>query len=146
MALFLAGAVAMRAAGCVVNDLRDRRLDRQVERTAGRPLAAGTIGIFEALLFLGLLCAIGLTVLVQLPFLAIPGIAALPLIVLYPLAKRVTMVAAGGPRADIFMGRTSWMGRCQRVATACGACSCLCRERGLGVRLRHHLRHSGHGR
>jgi len=91
MALFLAGAVAMRAAGCVVNDLWDRRLDRQVERTAGRPLAAGTIGIFEALLFLGLLCAIGLTVLVQLPFFAIlTGIAALPLVILYPLAKRVT--------------------------------------------------------
>ncbi|MEC7495923.1 MAG: UbiA family prenyltransferase, partial [Pseudomonadota bacterium] len=91
MALFLVGAVAMRAAGCVVNDLWDRRLDSQVERTAGRPLAAGTIGIFEALLFLGLLCAIGLTVLVQLPFFAIlTGIAALPLVVLYPLAKRVT--------------------------------------------------------
>ncbi|MED5304618.1 MAG: 4-hydroxybenzoate octaprenyltransferase [Pseudomonadota bacterium] len=91
MALFLAGAVAMRAAGCVVNDLWDRRLDSQVERTAGRPLAAGTIGIFEALLFLGLLCAIGLTVLVQLPFFAIlTGIAALPLVILYPLAKRVT--------------------------------------------------------
>ena len=91
MALFLAGAVAMRAAGCVVNDLWDRRLDSQVERTAGRPLAAGTIGSFEALLFLGLLCAIGLTVLVQLPFFAIlTGIAALPLVILYPLAKRVT--------------------------------------------------------
>ena len=91
MALFLAGAVAMRAAGCVVNDLWDRRLDSQVERTAGRPLAAGTIGIVEALLFLGLLCAIGLTVLVQLPFFAIlTGIAALPLVILYPLAKRVT--------------------------------------------------------
>ena len=91
MALFLAGAVAMRAAGCVVNDLWDRRLDSQVERTAGRPLATGTIGIFEALLFLGLLCAIGLTVLVQLPFFAIvTGIAALPLVILYPLAKRVT--------------------------------------------------------
>ncbi|MEC8269096.1 MAG: 4-hydroxybenzoate octaprenyltransferase [Pseudomonadota bacterium] len=91
MALFLAGAVAMRAAGCVVNDLWDRRLDSQVERTAGRPLAAGTIGSFEALLFLGLLCAIGLTVLVQLPFFAIlTGIASLPLVILYPLAKRVT--------------------------------------------------------
>ncbi|MEC7982226.1 MAG: 4-hydroxybenzoate octaprenyltransferase [Pseudomonadota bacterium] len=91
LALFLAGAVAMRAAGCVVNDLWDRRLDSQVERTAGRPLAAGTIGSFEALLFLGLLCAIGLTVLVQLPFFAIlTGIVALPLVILYPLAKRVT--------------------------------------------------------
>ena len=91
MSLFLVGAVTMRAAGCVVNDLWDRRLDRQVERTAGRPLAAGTISTFEALLFLALLCAIGLTVLVQLPVLAIyTGIAALPLVVLYPLAKRIT--------------------------------------------------------
>ena len=43
MALFLIGAVTMRAAGCVVNDLWDRRLDQKVERTAARPLAAGTV-------------------------------------------------------------------------------------------------------
>ena len=91
MALFLVGAISMRAAGCVVNDMWDRRLDRQVERTAGRPLAAGTISMFKALLFLTGLCLIGLAVLVQLPLLAIlTGIAALPLIVLYPLAKRIT--------------------------------------------------------
>ena len=91
MALFLVGAVTMRAAGCVVNDLWDRRLDRQVERTAGRPLAAGMIGVPGALVFLALLCATGLAVLVQLPVLAVvTGIAALPLVILYPLAKRVT--------------------------------------------------------
>ena len=91
MALFLVGAISMRAAGCVVNDMWDRRLDRQVERTAGRPLAAGTISMFKAFLFLTGLCLIGLAVLVQLPLLAIlTGIAALPLIVLYPLAKRIT--------------------------------------------------------
>jgi len=91
MALFLVGAVTMRAAGCVINDLWDRRLDRQVERTAGRPLAAGTIGVPGALVFLALLCATGFAVLVQLPALAIvTGIAVLPLVVLYPLAKRIT--------------------------------------------------------
>ena len=91
MALFLVGAVTMRAAGCVINDLWDRRLDRQVERTAGRPLAAGMIGAPGALVFLALLCATGLAVLVQLPVLAVvTGIAALPLVILYPLAKRVT--------------------------------------------------------
>ena len=91
MALFLIGAVAMRAAGCVVNDLWDRRLDQRVERTAARPLAAGTVSIFQALMFLAGLCAIGLAVLLQLPPAAIiAGMAALPLVILYPLAKRVT--------------------------------------------------------
>ena len=91
MALFLIGAVTMRAAGCVVNDLWDRRLDRQVERTAARPLAAGTVSVMQALVFLALLGLIGLAVLLQLPFTAvIAGISALPLVVLYPLAKRVT--------------------------------------------------------
>ena len=91
MALFLIGAVTMRAAGCVVNDLWDRRLDRQVERTASRPLAAGTVSIMQALVFLALLCLVGLAVLLQLPLMAVAaGIAALPLVILYPLAKRVT--------------------------------------------------------
>ena len=91
MVLFLIGAVTMRAAGCVVNDLWDRRLDQKVERTAARPLAAGIISVPAAMLFLAFLGLIGLAVLVQLPKLAIlTGIAALPLVVLYPLAKRVT--------------------------------------------------------
>jgi 4-hydroxybenzoate polyprenyltransferase len=89
--LFLAGAFAMRAAGCVVNDLWDRDIDRQVERTAGRPLAAGTVTPAGALGFLALLCGIGLLVLVQLPWVAILfGAASLLPIALYPLAKRVT--------------------------------------------------------
>jgi 4-hydroxybenzoate polyprenyltransferase len=89
--LFLIGAFAMRAAGCVVNDLWDRDLDRQVERTRGRPLASGAIRSGQALVFLGLLCAIGAAVLVQLPLAAIlVGLASLVPIALYPLAKRVT--------------------------------------------------------
>ena len=89
MMLFLVGAVTTRAAGCVINDLWDRRLDRRVERTAGRPLAAGTISIGAALAFLAALGLIGLAVLLRLPGNAIiTGIAALPLVVLYPLAKR----------------------------------------------------------
>ena len=89
--LFLIGAFAMRAAGCVVNDLWDRDLDRQVERTRGRPLASGAIRPGQALGFLGLLCAIGAAVLVQLPWAAIlVGLASLVPIALYPLAKRVT--------------------------------------------------------
>lgn len=91
MGLFLVGAVSMRAAGCVVNDLWDRRLDRKVARTATRPLAAGTVSILQALIFLAMLCAAGLVILLQLPFEAVlTGITALPLVLLYPLAKRVT--------------------------------------------------------
>lgn len=91
MMLFLIGAITMRAAGCVINDMWDRRIDLRVERTSGRPLAAGTISLFRALLFLAILCSIGLGILVQLPQTAIMvGVASLPLIIIYPLAKRVT--------------------------------------------------------
>jgi 4-hydroxybenzoate polyprenyltransferase len=89
--LFGVGAAAMRGAGCVVNDLWDRDLDRRVERTRGRPLAAGTVRPRQALVFLAALCLVGLAVLVQLPRAAILlGFVSLLPIVLYPLAKRVT--------------------------------------------------------
>ncbi|MFL1463168.1 4-hydroxybenzoate octaprenyltransferase [Roseococcus sp. DSY-14] len=89
--LFLAGAFAMRGAGCVVNDLWDRDLDRRVERTRGRPLASGAVTPLQALGFLALLCAVGLGVLVQLGGFAIAvGVVSLVPVVLYPLAKRVT--------------------------------------------------------
>jgi 4-hydroxybenzoate polyprenyltransferase len=89
--LFLVGAFAMRAAGCVVNDLWDRDLDWQVERTRGRPLASGAVTPMQALWFLAGLCAIGAAVLFQLPWAAIGvGLGSLVLIALYPLAKRVT--------------------------------------------------------
>ena len=91
MTLFLLGAMTMRGAGCVVNDMWDRRIDLRVERTSGRPLASGTVSLLQALLFLALLCLIGLGTLVQLPKTAIMvGVASLPLIIIYPLAKRVT--------------------------------------------------------
>ena len=89
--LFGIGAVAMRGAGCVVNDLWDRDIDRRVERTRDRPLAAGTVTPFQALLFLAALCCIGLAVLLQLNGTAILlGACSLLPILLYPLAKRVT--------------------------------------------------------
>jgi 4-hydroxybenzoate polyprenyltransferase len=90
-ALFAIGATAMRAAGCVVNDLWDRDIDRRVERTRGRPLAAGTVTPLQALVFLAALCLIGLAVLLQLNGVAILlGVCSLLPILLYPLAKRVT--------------------------------------------------------
>ena len=91
MVLFLIGAIVTRAAGCIINDMWDRRLDQLIVRTSARPLAAGTISMTQAALFLLALVLIGLFVLIQLPRLAIyVGLAAAPLVVLYPLAKRVT--------------------------------------------------------
>ncbi|WP_426955851.1 4-hydroxybenzoate octaprenyltransferase [Muricoccus radiodurans] len=89
--LFGVGSVVMRGAGCVVNDLWDRDLDRRVERTAGRPLASGAVTPRGALVFLAGLLLIGLAILLQLPPAAIwLGVASLIPIALYPLAKRVT--------------------------------------------------------
>ncbi|MCU4159124.1 4-hydroxybenzoate octaprenyltransferase [Acidiphilium sp. AL] len=91
IALFGVGAVTMRSAGCVVNDLWDRELDRRVARTAGRPLASGAISVPGALIFLVVLLAIGLGILLLLDRPAkILGIVSLLLIALYPAAKRVT--------------------------------------------------------
>jgi len=89
--LFAVGSLVMRAAGCVVNDLWDRDIDRLVARTAGRPLASGAVRPRHALVFLVLLLLAGLAILLQLPPLAQAlGAASLLLVGLYPLAKRVT--------------------------------------------------------
>ena len=91
LALFGVGSFAMRGAGCTVNDLWDRDVDRQVERTKSRPLASGALGVPQALGFLGAQLTAGLAVLVCLPPYAVGlGLASTPLWVLYPLAKRVT--------------------------------------------------------
>jgi 4-hydroxybenzoate polyprenyltransferase len=89
--LFGIGSLVMRSAGCVVNDLWDRDIDRLVSRTAGRPLASGVLRARHALTFLALLLAAGLGILLQLnhPAQAL-GVASLVLVALYPLAKRVT--------------------------------------------------------
>jgi len=89
--LFGLGAVLTRGAGCVVNDLWDRDLDRQVERTRGRPLAAGILSRRQAFGFLAVLGVASLLILFQLNGVAmlVGLLSALP-VVLYPLAKRVT--------------------------------------------------------
>ena len=67
MVLFMIGAIAMRAAGCVINDMWDRDIDRKIARTATRPLASGEISAVQAWLTLFILGAIGLLVLLALP-------------------------------------------------------------------------------
>ncbi|MEK9725388.1 MAG: 4-hydroxybenzoate octaprenyltransferase [Rhodospirillaceae bacterium] len=91
MALFAVGALAMRGAGCTVNDLADRDFDRMVARTADRPIASGRISVAQGVAFLAALSAIGLWVLVQFNAFAIQlGVASLALIVVYPFMKRIT--------------------------------------------------------
>ncbi len=91
MTLFGAGAVAMRGAGCVINDMFDRDFDRRVERTRSRPLASGSVSMAGAGALLAFLLLCGLAVLAMLNGLAVSlGLAILPVVLLYPLAKRVT--------------------------------------------------------
>ncbi len=89
--LFAVGAVLMRGAGCVVNDMWDRDMDRRVTRTAARPLASGALRLRHAAAFLALLLGASLLILLQLtPLAQALGVASLVLVALYPLAKRVT--------------------------------------------------------
>ncbi|HCS22189.1 MAG TPA: 4-hydroxybenzoate octaprenyltransferase [Alphaproteobacteria bacterium] len=90
-ALFALGAVVMRGAGCVVNDLWDRDLDAAVTRTRVRPLPAGEVTVKQAMMFLGALLGIGLLVLLRFNGLTVLlGVLSLGLVVAYPLMKRVT--------------------------------------------------------
>ncbi|HVF36590.1 MAG TPA: 4-hydroxybenzoate octaprenyltransferase [Sphingomicrobium sp.] len=88
---FLLGAFAMRSAGCVYNDIIDRDLDRQVERTRLRPLASRRVSLRVAWALLFGLSLFGLIVLLQLPPIA-QGIALLSLlpVAAYPFMKRIT--------------------------------------------------------
>jgi 4-hydroxybenzoate polyprenyltransferase len=91
MVLFLIGAIVMRAAGCVWNDIVDRDFDAKVARTANRPIASGRIPVRHGLAFMALLATVGLAVLLQLDRTAIwIGLASLLLIIPYPFMKRIT--------------------------------------------------------
>ncbi len=87
----LLGSIAMRGAGCVYNDIVDRDLDRQVERTRNRPLASGAVSLKVAWVWLGALCLIGLVVLLQLHlYAAIVALVSLAPVAAYPFMKRIT--------------------------------------------------------
>jgi 4-hydroxybenzoate polyprenyltransferase len=85
------GAFAMRSAGCVYNDLIDRDLDRQVERTRLRPLASGRVSARSAWVLLVGLSLVGLIVLLQLERTAqLVALGSLALVAAYPFMKRIT--------------------------------------------------------
>ncbi|MEO0032360.1 MAG: hypothetical protein RIS94_2118 [Pseudomonadota bacterium] len=92
----LLGAIAMRGAGCVYNDIVDADIDRQVARTAARPVASGAVSARAAWIWLLVLCAVGLVVLLQLRWQAqVVALGSLALVAAYPFMKRIT----GWPQA-----------------------------------------------
>lgn len=87
--LFLSGTVLMRAAGCVINDIADRDIDKHVARTKLRPLTSGEVGLKEALVLLVILLLAALLILINLPWNCFyPGFIALCISFLYPFCKR----------------------------------------------------------
>jgi 4-hydroxybenzoate polyprenyltransferase len=85
------GAFAMRSAGCVYNDIVDRDLDVKVERTRLRPLASRRVSLRAAWVLIGLLCLIGLIVLLQINLAAaIAALVSIAPVAAYPFMKRIT--------------------------------------------------------
>ncbi len=89
--LFFLGAVLMRSAGCIVNDILDRKFDRKVSRTKNRPLASGKISVSLGLIYAIALCLLAFLVLINFNyFTIIVALASMPLAFTYPLMKRFT--------------------------------------------------------
>jgi 4-hydroxybenzoate polyprenyltransferase len=89
LAIFVAGAVLMRSAGCIINDLSDRDIDPHVRRTRGRPLAARVVSPYEALSVLVLLALAALVLVLQLNTLTVRlALAGAAFTITYPLLKR----------------------------------------------------------
>lgn len=91
IALFFIGSVLMRGAGCGINDIWDREIDAKVQRTQSRPLARRSISMSWAIVLVLLLCLTSCLILRALSVDAIfTSLAAVPLVVIYPMMKRVT--------------------------------------------------------
>ena len=89
--LFFLGSVLMRSAGCIVNDVLDRKFDKKVFRTKDRPIASGKVSVKLALLYSVILCLIAFLVLINFNFFTIIiALASMPLAFTYPLMKRFT--------------------------------------------------------
>ncbi|MDA8711172.1 4-hydroxybenzoate octaprenyltransferase [Alphaproteobacteria bacterium] len=87
--IFFIGSIVMRSAGCIINDLLDRDIDNKVHRTQTRPLVSNALSIKNSIICLIALLSIGLFVLLQLNLLSIIlALVIIPLVFLYPLAKR----------------------------------------------------------
>ena len=91
LSLFFLGSVLMRSAGCIVNDILDKELDKKVYRTKNRPIASGRVSIKLSLTYVVFLCFIALLVLLNFNTLTIIlALSSMPLAFSYPLMKRYT--------------------------------------------------------
>ena len=89
--LFFLGSVLMRSAGCIVNDILDRKFDKKVFRTKNRPIASGKISVSLGLFYATTLCLLAFLVLINFNyFTIIIALASMPLAFTYPLMKRFT--------------------------------------------------------
>tara|TARA_B100001989_G_scaffold160753_1_gene115277 strand:+ start:25 stop:891 length:867 start_codon:yes stop_codon:yes gene_type:complete len=89
--LFFLGSVLMRSAGCIVNDIFDRKFDKEVSRTKNRPIASGKITVNLGLFYSTILCLLAFFVLINFNlFTIILALASMPLAFTYPLMKRFT--------------------------------------------------------
>ncbi len=91
LVLFFLGSVFMRSAGCIINDIVDKEIDKKVLRTKNRPIASGKISINLALVYSIILCFFALLVLINFNYLTIIlALCSMPLAFTYPLMKRYT--------------------------------------------------------
>ena len=89
--LFLLGAILMRSAGCIINDIVDRNIDKKVERTKNRPIASKKISVKFGLLYVFILCGLAFLVLINFnQFTIIMALLSMPFAFTYPLMKRFT--------------------------------------------------------
>ncbi len=89
--LFFLGSVLMRSAGCIVNDILDRKYDKEVSRTKDRPIASGKISVKVGMFYTLILCSLAFLVLINFNNLTIfLALASMPLAFTYPLMKRFT--------------------------------------------------------
>lgn len=103
--LFFIATVLSRGAGCIINDITDRKLDRYVERTKKRPLASGEVSLKEVLVLLYLMLFACLTILLSLTITAIMiGFITFCFTLVYPLMKRLTYFP------QVFLGMTFNLG------------------------------------
>lgn len=107
--MFALGSLIMRGAGCIINDIYDRNLDKLVERTSIRPLASGDVKLWQAIVFLGVLLLIGFGILLCFNRLTLQvAFISLAFVFTYPLMKRITWWP------QLFLGLTfnwgAWLG------------------------------------
>ena len=102
--IFFLGSFFMRSAGCIINDIVDRKIDKSIQRTQLRPLASNKVSIVEAFLLLFFFLLLSLIVLLQFNLNSIIlGLFSMPLVIIYPFMKRIIFWP------QVFLGLTfSW--------------------------------------